>query len=556
VKNQTIVVSGERLSIANLMAVARYGSAVELSGDETVRGRVLASCDFVQRAVQRGDQIYGVTSGFGGMGHIVISPEDAASLQKNLLRFLKVGTGSRLPDSDVRAAMLLRANSLMRGASGIRLEIIERLLTFINAGVTPHVFDLGSIGASGDLVPLANIAGAIIGLDSNYLVDFQGEAMGAPEALRRLGLEPLTLGAKEGLAMVNGTAVLTGIAAGCIYDAHTLLALSFGAHAMMLQGMSASNQPYNAFIHDHKPHPGQRFAAARMLELLKGSDLIRNDVDGQNREFGDGRLIQDRYSVRCLPQFLGPVIDGIVIAEGQLEVEMNSATDNPLFDGEAELSYHGGNFLGQYVGVGMDHFRYYLGLLAKHLDVQIAVLMEPAFSGGLPGSLSGNPERKINMGLKGLQISGNSIMPLIAHLGNSLADRFPTHAEQYNQNINSQGFGSANLARQSVELFRNYLSHALIFGVQSIDLRTYKMFGHYDARPHLSPSTLALYEAVKSITGGRLSSDRPFIYNDDEQGLDDYLALLTRDIACDGQLRQAILPLLKQIENYHPYRLA
>jgi phenylalanine ammonia-lyase len=554
VNHQSIYIRGEQLTITELMAVSRYRAAAELTADDAVRKRVLKSYQFVQKAVDRGDQIYGVTSGFGGMGHVAISPEDASELQKNLLRFLKVGSGQRLSDEDVRSAMVLRANSLMRGVSGIRLEIVERLLTFINAGVIPHVYDLGSIGASGDLVPLANVAGAIIGLDSNYRVDFAGETMGAPEALSKLGLEPLNLRAKEGLALVNGTAMLTAIAAGCIYDAFALLALTIGSHALMLQGMGASNQPYADFIHQHKPHPGQRFAASCMLELLHGSQLVRDDVDGRNREVEDGRLIQDRYSVRCLPQFLGPIIDGLLITKAQVEVEMNSATDNPLFDGEAELSFHGGNFLGEYVGIGMDHFRYYLGLMAKHLDVQIAVIMEPAFSGGLPGSLSGNPDRKVNMGLKGLQISANSIMPLITHLGNSLADRFPTHAEQFNQNINSQGFGSANLARQSITLFRNYVAHTLIFGVQAIDLRTHKLHGHYDARPFLAPATLALYEAVKSITNAPASAAKPFIYNDDEQGLDDYLAALVADIASDGQLRKAISPLLHQIEHYHPYR--
>jgi len=219
---------------------------------------------------------------------------------------------------------------------------------------------------------------------------------------------------------------------------------------------------------------------------------------------------------------------------------MNSATDNPLIDGETQVSYHCGNFLGQYVGVAMDHLRYYIGLLAKHLDVQIALLVAPEFNGGLPPSLVGNPARKVNMGLKGLQLAGNSIMPLLTFFGNSLVDRFPTHAEQFNQNINSQGFGSANLARQAVETFQQYMAIALMFGVQAVDLRTYVVVGHYDARSCLSPATVQLYEAVREVVGRPPSANRPYIWNDDEQPLDAHLARIATDIAASGRIPQAM----------------
>jgi phenylalanine ammonia-lyase len=188
----------------------------------------------------------------------------------------------------------------------------------------------------------------------------------------------------------------------------------------------------------------------------------------------------------------------------------------------------------------MDQLRYYLGLLAKHLDVQIALLVTPEFNNGLPPSLKGNLARKMNMGLKGLQLTGNSIMPLLTFFGNSLADRFPTHAEQFNQNINSQGFGSANLARQSIEIFQRYIAIAFMFGVQAVDLRTYMLTGHYDARALLSPQTARLYEALYQVIGRAPSADRPYIWDDNERPLDADIARISADIAAAGHIQQEL----------------
>ena len=259
---------------------------------------------------------------------------------------------------------------------------------------------------------------------------------------------------------------MSGIASNCVYDAYVSLALTIGAHALAIQALNGTNQSFHSFIHSHKPHSGQIWAAACMLDLLSGSKLIRDELE-QRYERPSGDLIQDRYSLRCLAQYIGPIFDGLEQIARQVTVEINSATDNPLIDSEYDRDFHGGNFLGQYIGVAIDNLRYYLGLKAKHLDVQIAQLMAPEFNNGLPPSLIGNPKRKVNMGLKGLQISGNSIMPIIAFLGNSLVDRFPTHAEQFNQNINSQGFGSANLSRQSIQALQQYLAISLMMGIPS-----------------------------------------------------------------------------------------
>lgn len=537
--DKVVELGNQELKIDEVVSVARHGAKVRLSDKDEILQGVQASCDYIADAVASGQPIYGVTSGFGGMANVVISREYADQLQNNLIWYHKVGAGQELPLADVRAAMLLRANSHLYGASGIRLELIRRMELFLNAGVTPHVHEFGSIGASGDLTPLSYITGALIGLDSCYTVDFNGEEIDAPTALSRLGLSPLQLLPKEGLAMMNGTSVMTGIAANCMYDARVLLALAMGVHSLAVQGLHGTNQSFHPFIHNLKPHPGQKWAAYTMLDLLTGSRLIREELDGAHDYRGQAP-IQDRYSLRCLPQYIGPIVDGISQIARQIEIEMNSATDNPLIDVENQASYHGGNFLGQYVGMGMDHLRYYLGLLAKHIDVQIALLVAPEFNHGLSPSLVGNRERIVNMGLKGLQITGNSLMPLLTFYGNSLADRFPTHAEQFNQNINSQGFGSANLTRTSIDIFQQYMAIALMFGVQAVDLRTYTLAGHYDAQECLSPTSRQLYLAVREVVGQPPSADRPYIWDDREQPLDEHIAKLAADISVEGLVVQAV----------------
>jgi phenylalanine ammonia-lyase len=534
-----VVIGNAPLTLDDVISVARHGKQVSLTIQEDTLQRIEASCDYIANAVKCGKPIYGVTSGFGGMAHIAIAPEQAAELQNNLIWYHKAGTGKKLSLADVRAAMLLRVNSHIYGASGIRLELLKRLVTFLNAGVTPHIYEFGSIGASGDLVPLSYITGALVGLDSRYTVDFNGETLDAPTALARLGLEPMELLPKEGLAMMNGTSVMTGIAANCIHDTKVLLSLSLGVHALAIQGLYGTNQSFHPFVHDHKPHFGQIWAADQMLSLLEGSELIRNELDGSH-DYRGSQPIQDRYSLRCLAQYLGPIIDGIEQISGQVEVEMNSVTDNPLIDVENQASYHGGNFLGQYIGTGMDSLRYHLGLLAKHLDTQIALLVAPEFNNGLSPSLTGNTENPVNMGLKGLQIVGNSIMPLLSFYGNSLADRFPTHAEQFNQNINSQGFASANLARRSLNIFQEYLAISLMFGVQAVDLRTYVLAQHYDASACLSPQTRKLYLAVREVIGQPPSTDKPYIWNDREQPLDEHIAKIVADIKAGGVIVQAV----------------
>ena len=538
---------GEGLTLADTVAVARHHRPVAISADAEVQKRVRESHQFIQRAVADDQPIYGVTSGFGAMAYKTISREQAIELQNNIPWFHKVGLGRLLPAADVRAAMLLRMNSHLRGASGISMALVQRMETFLNVGATPQVREFASIGASGDLSPLSYITACLIGLDDALKVDYQGTVVGARTLVDQLGLGPAQLGPKEGLAMVNGTSVMAGIAALCVSDVQDLLAVAFGAHALLFQGLSATNQSFHPFIHQHKPLPGQVASAAVMLDLLKGSTLIADELEGQHEFRGGDEPIQDRYSLRCLPQYMGPLVDGIRQVATQIELEMNSATDNPLVDHERGHTYHGGNFLGQYVGVGMDQLRYHIGLLAKHLDIQIAMAATPAFSNGLSAMLVGNTARAVNGGLQSLQICGNSIMPQLAFHANSLVQHFPSHAEGFNQNINSQGFGSANLTRRAVEIFQHYMAVALLFGVQASELRSKLVAGHYDGTATLSPGTLELYDAIYDVIGVHKSADKALVWNDYEQELDQYLARIVADLQNGGKITAAMAETRKRL---------
>jgi phenylalanine ammonia-lyase len=533
-----VTIDGSSLSIADIAAVAR-GAKVELTKDQAVLKRVHACRQRIVDAVASGQQIYGVTTLYGGMADKMVPQEKLLELQKLSLWHHKVAAGPLLPIPDVRAAMLLRANSLMKGVSGVRLELIQRYVDFLNGGATPVVYQRGSIGASGDLSPLTYIAASLVGLDKGFLVDFQGETLDCLTVLKRLKLEPMVLQPKEGLALNNGTTASTGVAANAVERAYGLTALAFGAHALFFQALIATNQSFDPFIHEVKPHPGQIWTAAQMADLLRGSQLIRSEAAG-DRSHRKGTLIQDRYSLRCMPQYVGPIIDGVANAARQIEVEANSANDNPLIDPDTGEVFHTGNFLAEYTAVAMDRMRYHLGMLAKHLDAQISLIVSPEFNYGLNPSLVGNMGLGLNVGLKSLQVAGNALMPLLTWYGNSMADRYPTHAEQFNQNINSQAMNSANLAREAVDILTHYMAVAFVFGVQAVELRAKLVHDSYDAAELLSPATRPLYAALRKAAGGAPSKAEPMIWNDMDGFIEPKVQGIMKDIFEGGPVLQSV----------------
>lgn len=531
-----IDIGNTNLSCQDINRVAYGEASVSIFG--SLKSNVEASYRLIQQSVQNNEVIYGVTTNFGGMAKQNIPTEYTSLLQENLLWGLKCGVGKRLPVIHVRAAMLILANALLKGASGIRFELIERIIHFLNAHLTPVVYDCGSIGASGDLVPMSYIAGCIIGLSTDYkLLTQSRKKIHALTALKKLNLEPLALHPKEGLALINSTAMMTGIAVNCIQQFKYLFDLSLNIHAFFIQALQGNSQSLDAFVHQCKPHSGQILVAAKMRELLLHSKF----TESCSTKLKEGGLVQDRYSIRCLAQYLGVIADGLENISKQVEVEANSITDNPLIDVANNKIFHSGNFLGEYIGVGMDQLRYYLGLLVKHLDVQIAMIVSPEFNHGLPASLAADETNPVKFGLKGLQICANSLMPLILQQANPIAPHYPTHAEQFNQNINSQGFSSAVLAWQALDHAKWYFAISLIFAIQAIDLRCYKEYGNYNTREYLPPTLIKLYEKIYKLMNKNPVIERPFINCNHEQAIDRCVKSIYNDLSCyRGEIVQAI----------------
>ncbi len=534
-----LVLRGDALTLSQVHDVANRRQRLKLTDDMDVLQRMRSAEAVVQRAVDEGWRVYGVTTGFGSMAEVTVPGEHAAASQNNLLAFLATGAGRSIDPRHVRAAMLLRANMLLRGMSGVRVEIVDRLLQFLSVDAVPVVRELGSIGASGDLVPLAAIARAITGQSGSTNVCWNGREVDSRSVLSQLGLEPIELRPKEGLAIVNGTSFSAGIAANCVSDVRSLLSLSIGVHAMMIRALCGHDEPFDSFVHQSKGHRGQSWAAYAIRKALN---------EGTTDSTADRDHLQDRYSIRCFPQYLGPIVEGIAKVSDIVTTEMNGVTDNPLIDTVDQRFYQSGNFLGQYIGIAMDDLRRYLGLLAKHIDVQIAQLVSPEFNLGLPASLSGNTRISYNMGLKGLQITGNSIMPLLTYYGNPLVEHYPTHAEQFNQNINGLSWGAANLAWQSVELFHQYAAVAIIFGIQSIDLRAHARLGHYDGRCLLGSLVEPLYTAAYDVLDAQPGMNSPLIGNDVDQSLERHLVELSANIRDQGSVIHSIRPLLDMFD--------
>ncbi|HWB97421.1 MAG TPA: aromatic amino acid ammonia-lyase, partial [Bryobacteraceae bacterium] len=454
-------ISLEDLSFPEIIAVSRSYRPVELSADPETRRRIELGQQTLARKLEQGEVVYGVNTGFGGNARFVIPNEELAHHQQNLLEFLCCGVGDPLSEDTVRAAILLRANALARGLSAVRPLVIERLLDLLNHRITPVVPRFGSVGASGDLCPSAYSARAMAGRGEVF---HRGSRVPALEALTREHLQPLRLEAKEGLALLNGTTVMTGVAAMVVDDASYLFRLALGAIAMAAEALGSSPDYYHPAIHLAKHHPGQLAVAEMMNSLLFDSKLavpleeIRHrvaDVERQAQASHDvvsaGESIQSPYSLRCVPQGLGPLEEALAQARTVIEREANSVNDNPLVDPVSDRVYHTGNFYGGHIARTMDGLKLDLANLANWLHSVLALLMDERFSAGLPPSLSPHPG--LYQGLKGLQIVHTSLVTAIRHWsGPSLIHTLPT--EQFNQDIVSLGTHAALTARDITGLLR------------------------------------------------------------------------------------------------------
>src|SRR5213593_607693 len=357
-----VTLDGHSLSIADVVAVARHGAPVAL--DAKALEAVKQSRHAVEAAVERGETMYGVNTGFGKLAHVRIPPDQARQLQLNLIRSHASGVGEPLPQDAVRAMMLLRANVLVRGTSGVRPMLPELLVDMLNRQIHPSVPSQGSVGASGDLAPLSHLALAMIG---------EGDVK-VPR--------PITLEAKEGLAFVNGTQAQTGLAALLVTDAWTLWLAAHAAAAMSLEAVRGSPEPFDARIHDARPHRWQRHSAALLRDLLADSEIRESHRENDPR-------VQDAYSLRCTPQVLGAVGEGLGFAEQIVTTELNAATDNPLVFGDDVIS--GGNFHGQPIALALDVIAISLTTLAGLAERRLERVVNPDLSSGLPAFLAREP---------------------------------------------------------------------------------------------------------------------------------------------------------------------
>ena len=364
----SITLDGRSLSVADVVAVSRQGARVAI--DPAARERVARARAGIEAALARGETIYGVNTGFGKLAHVRIAPERLRELQLNLIRSHASGVGDLLPVPAVRAMMLLRANVLLMATSGVRPVLAETLVEMLNATVHPAVPSQGSVGASGDLAPLSHLALALIGEGPD----------GA--RLREAGLTPVTLEAKEGIAFVNGTQAQTGLAALLVHDSWILWRAAHAAAAMSLEAVRGTPVPFDARIHDARPHLFQQRSAALLRELLQDSEIR------ESHRHDDPR-VQDAYSLRCTPQILGAVGEGIAFTERLVATELNAATDNPLVFGAEVLS--GGNFHGQPIALALDVLGIALVTLAGLAERRLERIVNPDLSSGLPAFLAHDP---------------------------------------------------------------------------------------------------------------------------------------------------------------------
>ena len=368
-----ILLDGESLTIAQVCAIAWGREQVAIA--DAARERMAASRAVIERLAAAGEPVYGVNTGVGQLADVRIERSDLSLLQRNVVRSHAAGAGEPLAREEVRAMMAIRANVLAKGLSGIRPLVADRLCDLLNKGVTPTVPSLGSVGASGDLAPLAHMALALIGEGE---AEFQGERLSGAEALRRAGIEPLELAAKEGVSLVNGTQAMLGIGCLAAEAAEILAATADVVCAMTLDALRGTPRAFDPRIHGARPHPGQQRSALRLAALLEGSEIRQSHIAC--------RRVQDAYSLRCAPQVHGAARDAIAEARRVFSIELNAATDNPLVFGDEVLS--GGNFHGEPLALQLDFLAVALAALAGISERRIDRLVNPALNEGLPPFLA------------------------------------------------------------------------------------------------------------------------------------------------------------------------
>ncbi|KAI1826869.1 PAL-domain-containing protein [Xylaria intraflava] len=506
-------VDSQTLSVADVVAVARYASKVNFTEEAL---KAIDECsNVIREKLAAGEVIYGVNTGFGGSADQ--RTNDVDMLQQRLMTLLMAGITSMngpdlhfgtdsgstcMPEAWVRASILVRLNSLAAGASGVRTQVTDRLAELLNNDIVPLIPLRGSISASGDLSPLSYIGGVLQG--KSYVSAFVGprrpgtqrRLVRADIALQEANLPPLRILAKEGLAIVNGTAVSAGVAALAAYECTNLAALSQVLTAMSVEALCGTDESFDPFIARIRPHPGQIDSSRNIFNFLSGSKIVNSD-----EYLASGTLRQDRYSIRTSSQWIGPVLEDFQLAYDQISIELNSVTDNPLIDKSTGRILHGGNFQAKAVTSAVEKLRSGLQSLGRMLFSQCTEIINPNTNRGLPPNLVAD-DPATSFLFKGTDIMAAALTSELGFLASPVGTHVQT-AEMGNQGINSLALISARYTLTAVETFSQLAAAHLVALCQAIDLRVRSVSENPadttpDARPFLGAAARRVYDFVRA----------------------------------------------------------
>ncbi|MGF1692709.1 HAL/PAL/TAL family ammonia-lyase [Photobacterium kagoshimensis] len=479
--NKTITFGAERLTIEDVVAISN-GANAELNNSAAFNDKIDRGVAFLERLLKEEGVIYGVTTGYGDSCTVAIPTDLVDELPLHLTRFHGCGLGEDLDPQQARAVLATRLCSLSQGVSGVSHDLLNQIVTLINKDIAPRIPQEGSVGASGDLTPLSYLAAALIG---EREVLYKGEIRPTAEVFKELGIDPIKLKPKEGLALMNGTSVMTALACIAYKRAEYLAQLSTRITAMVSVGMHGNDFHFDEALFAVKPHPGQQQIAS----------WLRSDLQSERPPRNSDRL-QDRYSLRCAPHVIGVLQDSLPWLRQMIENELNSANDNPIIDGDNERVLHGGHFYGGHIAMAMDTLKTAVANLADLLDRQMAQLMDYKFNNGLPFNLTGaEGERKpINHGFKAVQI-GISAWTAEALKHTMPASVFSRSTECHNQDKVSMGTIASRDCLRVLQLTEQVAAASLLAATQALELR--KKHNELDDN-HFSPALKAMTTAVLS----------------------------------------------------------
>lgn len=462
-------------------------TTITLDTSDLFRDKIISAQNLLLKEISDGKPIYGVTTGYGESGKNYLAYDDATRLQNNLYRFHGCGVGDILSEQEIYYVMLVRLISISKGFSGVSVELLESLVGLLQHGIYPTIPSKGSVGASGDLTPLSYIAAALVG---DREVIYKSNIRPTLEVLEECGLKPYSFKPKEALAIMNGTSVMTGILVLQLQYFEKLLMQLESFASCLFEAMEADTTALEPFVHNVKPFDGQKKSAKNILTKTNGNKLTHDRLSRYKSFFDvENHNIQDRYSIRCVPQILGVAWDNLAIAKKWVEIEINSVSDNPLMNCDEQIIYTGCNFYGGYMAHAADTLKICLANMADLLDKQFAVLVDEKFNRGLGENLKLSKEH-YHHGFKAMQISLSSLSAdvLMRMLPSSV---FSRSTESMNQDKVSMGTTGALGLKGGIEEFSSMMAIAMLGMAQAIDIRGVERF---------SPFAQSIYAKIRKIS--------------------------------------------------------